>query len=504
MTNRNARRVGIWSRVGAVTAASAFAGCATTSDPGFRAGPPAAASAPAIARPVERQDAPAVRPVAYTEPRATHLRPEASPFDGRSSVTAEDVIQQVLARNPSLAQMSAAIQAAAARFPQVTSFDDPVLTAWMAPGTINDRPPDYFYSQRVEISQKVPFAGKRALRGESAKAQIVAASGDLEDTKLELVEAARLAIADYYLAERGLEVNAEGLRLLREFQQNAEARYKTGQAPQQDILQAGVELGRQEEQRLAWERARTVAVARLNTLMNRPPDGPIPPPAGPAGTAAMPADAKALRDLALSRRPDLQALAARIAADRAALGLAEREYYPDVEFMAAYDSFWNMAQQQGQIGLRFNLPVQLKRRAGAVAEAEALLAQRQAQLSKQSNQVAFEVEQALARVRESERAVKLYQDRILPAARENVKSAQAAYVTGKVPFLSLIEAERSLIGLLDRYYEAVAESVRRWAALERVVGGPPAAAATPNKPLPEPRALPTTPEPADGPRQPVP
>jgi len=36
----------------------------------------------------------------------------------------------------------------------------------------------------------------------------------------------------------------------------------------------------------------------------------------------------------------------------------------------------------------------------------------------------------------------------------------------------LIEAERNVIGLRDRYYELVAEYFRRLAALERAVGGP--------------------------------
>ncbi len=68
--------------------------------------------------------------------------------------------------------------------------------------------------------------------------------------------------------------------------------------------------------------------------------------------------------------------------------------------------------------------------------------------------------------------MRLYRDTILPAAEANVKSAQAAYVTGKIPFLSLIEAERNVVNLRDRYYEAVADYFRRLATLERYVGGP--------------------------------
>jgi outer membrane protein TolC len=68
--------------------------------------------------------------------------------------------------------------------------------------------------------------------------------------------------------------------------------------------------------------------------------------------------------------------------------------------------------------------------------------------------------------------VRLYAKSVLPAAEQNVKAAQPAYVTGKIPFLSLIEAERNVIGLRDRYYELVADYFRRLAALERAVGGP--------------------------------
>ncbi len=370
--------------------------------------------------------------------------------------------------------MVTAVQMAESRYPQVTSLDDPLFSSWVAPASLGSNKVND--SARFEVSQKFPWSGKRAIRGSVAQAQATAAGYDLEDTKLQLVESAKTAYADYQLVERALEVNAEGKKLLEEFKQNAETRYKTGQTPQQDILQADVEIGRQSEQRLALDRSKTVAIARLNTLMSLPPDSPLPPPAKKARPADPLPEAQALRDLALARRPDLQALAARVMADSGSLGLAEKEFKPDVEAMAAYDSFWQAADGQQrlrpQIGVRVNLPLRLDRRRGAVSEAVAQLMQRKATLQQQRNQVAFDVQQAFAQVRESEQAVKLYAEKILPAARENVKSAQSAYVTGKIPFLTLIEAQRSLVDLRDRAFLASADFERRRATLERVVGGP--------------------------------
>src|SRR5205085_8641676 len=80
--------------------------------------------------------------------------------------------------------------------------------------------------------------------------------------------------------------------------------------------------------------------------------------------------------------------------------------------------------------------------------------------------------EAYAQVRESERNVRLYRDEILPSARLQVKTAEQEYMTGKIPFVTLVEAQRNVIGLQDRLYESVADYVRRLAALERAVGGP--------------------------------
>src|SRR5205823_1355318 len=134
---------------------------------------------------------------------------------------------------------------------------------------------------------------------------------------------------------------------------------------------------------------REVALARINTLMHLPPDAPLPPPPKRVGLPAPVPDATSLRTVALSRRPDLLALADRIRAEEAQLGLAHKEFYPDIELMAAYDTFWQERQLQWQGGLRLNLPVYKARRYAAVAEAEARIAQRRAELAKQNDQVNY-------------------------------------------------------------------------------------------------------------------
>jgi outer membrane protein TolC len=388
-----------------------------------------------------------------------------------SELSVDALIEQVLARNPSLGQMIAAWQAASARYPQVTSLEDPMFRINLAPDAIGHLG-DGNLGYTLELSQKYPWPGKLRLRGENALAEASAAANEVDNVRLQLVESAKDAFYEYYLVYRAIEVNEESLRLLRDFRANAETRYKTGLVAEQDVLQADVEIGRQQERQETLKRMREVAIARIDTLLNLAPDTSLPPPPKQINVGDALPEAPALRNAALAQRPDLQALANRIRAEEAALGLAYKEYYPDLEPMVAYDTFWTDKELQGQIGLKLNVPVRLARRDAAVAEAQARLGQRRAELAQQVNQVNFEVQQAYARVKESERNVRLYLKTVLPAAAQNVQAAQSAYVTGKIPFLSLIEAERNVIGLRDRYYELVADYFRRLAALERAVGGP--------------------------------
>jgi outer membrane protein TolC len=460
--------------LGAALLCAAAGGCSIPSiqDAAFLrpAGPP----------PLARRDRaapPLLRVAAYekAEPSPADATPPAPTLPAAGGFTADALVAEVLARNPSVAEMAAAWRAAAERYPQAVALDDPILTGWMAPASIDARPLNF--AQRVELSQKFPWPGKRGLRGEQALAEASAAGRDVDDVRLHLTESARTAFADYYLAERALEVNAESLRLLTEFREEARKRYETApEANKQDVDQADVEVGRQKARGVELERMRETAVARINTLRHLPPDAPLPPPAELPEPGPTP-DAAALRAAALARRPDLRALADRIQADQAALDLARKEYCPDVEAMAAYDSFWQGKDDERrlrpQIGLRLNLPLQLDRRRAAVAEAEAKLAQRRAALDRQTDQAAYEVEQAAAQVRESEQTVKLYKDKILPAAEKNKDAALDAYRAGRIPYISLIEAERNIVELRDRYYEALAAWFSRRATLERVSGGPP-------------------------------
>ena len=179
---------------------------------------------------------------------------------------------------------------------------------------------------------------------------------------------------------------------------------------------------------------------------------------------------ESLQQAAVASRPDLFALQARIRTERANLALACKDYYPDVNVVAKYDGFMP-EQMRPAVGMELNVPLQNGRRSAAVREASQRLEQRCAEYQDRLDQVRFEVQSALDSAAQSQRVIRLYEEKILPATQRNVESAQSTYTSGKLDFLRLIDAERQVYAQQEMYYQAIAEGHRRLAELERAVGG---------------------------------
>jgi cobalt-zinc-cadmium efflux system outer membrane protein len=410
-----------------------------------------------------------VRPVSYPGPAVEEVPSPLAQIPGQLEV--EPLVAEVLSRNPNVRSAVAAWRAAAQRYPQEVSLDDPMFGFMLGPDSWGSEEVDSAYM--LEASQKIPWPGKRRLKGNIAAAQADAAYHDVGEQQLRIAEATRLAYYQYYLVHRQLAVLAESKRLLENFREIAKSKYESALVEQQDLLLADVELAELERRLIELTRAQRVARARINTLLLTEPTAPLPPPAAKlAMVEALPL-AEELRGLALAQRPELAAQSARIRAERYAVALARKEFYPDMEFVARYDAFWQEEPLRPMVGMNLNVPVYKQKRWAAVREASARIAQQEAALEAQINEISFEVEQAYQRVVESRQTLEIFQQRILPRSRHSVEAARASYIAGRLDFLRLIESQRQLLSLEDRFYQATAEYHQRLAELQRLVGIPP-------------------------------
>jgi cobalt-zinc-cadmium efflux system outer membrane protein len=382
-----------------------------------------------------------------------------------------ELVRQVLARNPSLEAARTAWQSALARYPQETALEDPMLSYSIAPLSIAGAER---FGQVVELSQQLPFPGKRGLRGEMALAEAQAMREDLEELRLRLALMASTLFDDLFVVHRALAITGEHLQLLEQLKKSAEAQYVAGRASQQDPLQAEVELSDVLREKVALESERERLRAQLNGLLHRLPQAPLPPPPDDlAVSKEEPGPSEALQDLALRQRPELDGLRARLGGREAAVRLAHRDYYPDVRVMGSYNSMWMDTPHQFMAGVSINVPLDFGKRKAAVQEAEANLHRLRIEEKHLINDIRVEVEQARTRLVEARKVVDVFRDRLVPAARDQVAAARGGFESGKNSFQSLIEAERNLRSVELRSQTALADVHRRQAELDRATGNIP-------------------------------
>jgi outer membrane protein TolC len=269
---------------------------------------------------------------------------------------------------------------------------------------------------------------------------------------------------------RRLELNDAGREAVQSFRETARSRFEANQAQQQDVLQADVELGKLEQRRIDLDQLLQVAVARINTLLHRDPDLSLPPPPEQLENLTVLPGVAELRERAIGQRPDLAALQARLNSEQNTLALTCREYYPDVEIMGRYDTFWTDPNQRSQIGVNMNIPLNQQRRDAAVREATFRVNKLQAEYDREVDLVKNEVQGAYARLAAGRRTVRLYADKILPTAEDNVAAATSGYTAGTLDFLRLVQTQRELIELKENYQQALVDFQRNRAELDRVVG----------------------------------
>lgn len=408
--------------------------------------------------------------VLWAAPGAAQGSVHDDPLAGLSRLERDALVRTVLERNPDIEAARQAWRAAAARPAQAGALEDPMLSYGVAPLSIASG--DVGFGQELRVEQRIPDPGRRSLRRTQARAEVDAAVSDYHAAVLELSAMAALLFEDYRLVYRAAEINQEHLRLLQDFREVAAGRYAAGLASQQDPIQAEVESVELLQREVELTAERQGLEARLNALLHRRPGLPLPPPSGsvPGPQPADPLDPEALEEAAIAARPEMARRLAELRSLQLGVELARRERRPDFGVMGSYNSMWMDAEHRWMAGVSVNLPVWRSRIAAAEAEAEARLAQAESEREHLEIEIRAEVREKLARLGEAQQRIALFEDRLLPAVRDFIQAARAAFETGQSSFLNVIEAERGLRRAQLGYEQALADRRRREVELDRAVG----------------------------------
>lgn len=394
----------------------------------------------------------------------------------------QQLIGEILERNPAVAAAAAHARAADERAPQAKGRPDPVigLTVFALPPETRTGPQRFSAS----FSQSLPGFGKLALKEQAAIHHAAALEAEVEAERLALVTRARRLHYELGFLSRYQEISDELRAHLLQHEEISRARYSTGIGLGQSVVKLQAEITRAENQLLEIETRRVALGAELNSLRDRPASTPIPRPVLPEMTQIR-FEPEPLIQAALRLRPELRASDSRIAQASVMTELAGRQRRPDFKVGATYtlvdkrdDALGRLMPPEGNgddiFGIQggITLPVWRKKLEAGLEEAAQL--QTMALESKRAVEASIErtIGDLSLRVPIHWRQLRLVEDLLIVQAEESLESAQSGYVAGTLNALDLLDAEHVLFQAQTAVARARADYLISLAELEGAIGAP--------------------------------
>jgi cobalt-zinc-cadmium efflux system outer membrane protein len=392
-------------------------------------------------------------------------------------LTLDDVIREGLEKNPSVQAAFHQVEAQRRRVPQVRTLPDPtVSTGWagnITPFSVQNGDPSS--SRFVSVSQQLLYPGKLKLRGEVASKEVEAATWDYEAVRRRVVADLKVAYYDYSFQDKAIQTTQRNKELLQKLANIAEARYRVGKGVQQDVLKSQVEISLLLQKLTVLEQQKRTAQVRLNTLLARDPESPLPP-AADLPVPEMAISLEALYAQARAADPLLQREQTLVQRSNVAISLAKRDYYPDFTVGYMYQQRPDMPDMNGfTFGVNIPIFYKTKQREAVRQAAEERISAERSRDNRQ-NELNFELKQQYLAAQASSQLLRLYSEGVVPQSSLALESSMSAYQVGNVDFLTVIGNFTTLLNYQVDYYRELANFDSALARIEALVGVDPTAA----------------------------
>ena len=382
------------------------------------------------------------------------------------------LIEELAANNPDVRTAKAAAKAAMYAVPQVSTLPDPHLTIQQFdvgnPLPFAGYTSNNFAYLGIGVSQPLPYPGKRALRGGVARRDADVAQARVEVVSRDQIE--RLTITYVHLASlhATLAILQRDNGLLQTIEQQAEARYASGEGNQQDVLRTQLERTKILREISVNRQMTGEAQAELKRIVRRSQDSPDVVTEPLAATFLRQTSAQLL-DAVRAQNADVLEQSASVTRNEAAVMLAQKDFRPDfgVSFMyqntgPAFPDYY-MA----------TFDVTFHRRAAR----EAALAEARVNVERAEDQRDAVLQDALADVQRqyviaktAEEQLLIYRDGLIPQAQASIQAGLAAYQANREDFQTLLASFLDVLTLDLQYQQTLLDHETAVAHLERLTG----------------------------------
>lgn len=398
-----------------------------------------------------------------------------SPITSSESLT--PLIEEGLANNQSLKSIKYQVDALAEQVTASGALPDPRLGIGMLnlPTDTFDLDQEPMTQKQIFIAQKIPWPGKRALGSEDAQWSVRQKKEMLKARRLNLSKEIAAAWYDLGFIAKSRQINDRMIELLDRIYNAAENRYVTGRGLQQNIFQAQVELSKLYNEQISLKARHRIIEDRINALLNRKRFQPV------VYSDTLPAPEMKfslpdLESLAMRHNPELKIREYDISQSKTRILLAEKDFWPDVDIMAAYGQ-----RDENRAGrdwadffsttVSISLPVwQNRKQDRQLAAATAMRHSAEQSFENLAKSITHQLDILATEIISLQDNYFLYRQTLLPQAENWARSAMDAYEVGEVEFDTMINARMRVLmfELLTEKY--LFDIYKKRAELEALIG----------------------------------
>ena len=395
--------------------------------------------------------------------------------DPNQLLAVEDYLRIAAKNNAGLKAAFAQWRMAMMNIPQAKALDDPRFTYGYFIEEVETRTGPQ--KQRFSISQKFPWFGKIQARTDAAAASAKAAYHQYQAEKLKLFEKVKHAVYEYAYLHEAIGIAEQNLELLKHFEQVAQARYRTAASTHPDIIRAQIELALLEDHLTGLRNMQMPMVSGLNAILNRESQEPLAWPKNEAAFMAL--DSEQVFVLIEKKNPELVALKKEINAARHQIELAQKRYYPDVSLgldwiqtdSARGSNVWGSGRDPIVAMISVNIPLWTDSYKAGENQARAKMRKARSQHMQTEYDLAARAASVLYNVEETHRKAALYENTLIPRAKEMLGVSESAYRNGSIDFLNLVDAQRKLLTFELTWQRILTDHLKGLAQVEVLTGG---------------------------------
>jgi outer membrane protein TolC len=321
------------------------------------------------------------------------------------------------------------------------------------------------------VSQDFPYPGKLKLRRELASKDAEVAKEKVEALRRVVLSDLKMAYFRIAFLERQTAIFEADRELVRQMEQAAEVKYRSGMGNQQEVLQAQLEQTKLLREVTANGMEAGKLQAELKQLLGRPQASPDVITED-IGESPVTRSFEELLSAAQSSNPQIAGAQKTVDRQIVAIEIAKKDFYPDfnAQFMwQRTDPSQYRAYYQFTIGAR--IPIYRKRKLQPeLAQAEIDKSRAQSEVEARSQEISSTLRQEYVAADKSAELLNIYRDGLLPQAKAELQAGFAAYQSNRQDFQALLAAFLDVLKLEEEYWQTLSEHETALSQIEELTG----------------------------------